>query len=85
MRIAVRYWQAFGAAMLVLIPFLLFRAGHFDEMANISPRHPSPANNVQPARPRGLLQQELLGINPDRLILYTPPPADAGDIALPRR
>ena len=84
-RIPTRFCQAVGAALLVLIPMLLLRAGQqHEDIATVSRRWPSPANNVRSAQPRGLLQQELLGINPERLILYAPMPADTGDISIPR-
>ena len=79
MRIAARHWLLFGAVLLILAPLLLLRA-EGNDFALPTPR---PANNVPSVRPRGLTQQELLGINPDRLILYTPMPLHPGVIRIP--
>jgi len=68
--------------LLVLAAWLLF------PWAIATPpifRGRSTANNLRPTPSRGRLQQELLGINPERLILYTPLPADPGVIAIPTR
>ena len=78
MRIAARHWLLFGAVLLVLAPLLLLRAERDDFALR------TPANNTPAVRPRGTTQQELIGINPDRLILYTPMP-DAGVLAFPQR
>jgi hypothetical protein len=84
MRIAACFWCLFGALLVVLATLLLLRHGRVDE-ATVAFRRLSPAYNGRPAQPRGLRQQELFGINPDRLILYAPMPADTGVLAIPQR
>jgi hypothetical protein len=81
MRIAARYWHAVAAVLLVLAPLVLLRAAR-TEQALFPLRGPAPGNNVRPAQLRRLQQQELFGINPERLILYAP--ADTGALAIPR-
>lgn len=81
MRIAARHWRLFGAVLLVLAPLLLLRA----ERDAFAFRTKRPANTVPRVPPRGPTQQELLGINPNRLILYAPLPVDPGVIAIPQR
>jgi len=82
MRMAARSWRTFGAMLLVLAPWLLLP---WAAEAPVVFRGQSPANNLRRAPTRGQLQQELLGINPDRLILYAPMPADTGVFEIPRR
>jgi hypothetical protein len=70
MRIAARHCYGIAAAILALASLLLLRAGPPEERPEVF-RRSYPAINMRPT-PR-LLQQELFGINPDRLILYAPP------------
>ena len=86
MRIAARHWWLFGAVLIVLAPLLLLRAER-DDFAfrtkrpayKMSPVQTQPIQ-TQPVQRLGPTQQELLGINPHRLILYTPMP-----VAIPPR
>jgi hypothetical protein len=70
LRIAARHWCAFAAAILALASLLLLRAGPQEERPEAF-RSPYPAISVRSA-PRGLVQQDLFGIDPARLILYAP-------------
>jgi hypothetical protein len=71
MRIPARDWRLFGAVLLVAVPLLLLRAGRLDEAALGFRGCPQRTMCVGPSR-AGLLQQELFGVDPARLILYAP-------------
>jgi hypothetical protein len=67
LRIAARHWCACAAAILALASLLLLRAEPQEERSEAF--RPYPAISVRSA-PRGLVQQGLFGINPNRL--YAP-------------
>jgi hypothetical protein len=72
MRLARHVRTAVGTLLLLAIPVLLFvtvrpaPVGH--ERRDLRPR----ATPARPFQPNGLRQRQLLGINPDDLILYAP-------------
>jgi hypothetical protein len=69
MRIVVRRHRIFGATLLVLALWLLVSSAQ--EAPSVFRGSP-PAMTLRPAPSRSQVQQELFGINPDRLILYSP-------------
>ena len=74
MRLSARDWRLFGAVLLVLVP--LYRSSGFGLSDSTKPLSafagcPQRTMCVQSSR-AGLLQQELFGIDPARLILYAP-------------
>jgi hypothetical protein len=72
MRNAARYGSAaLMVGLLALFPLLLGSA-RVEPGSDSFPRVSRRANNVQPVPPRGLFQQQLLGIDPSRLILIAP-------------
>jgi len=82
MRIAAPDWCAFAVATLALALLFPLRAGPLDVSRGVQREvrreersqvihRPYPAIDMRSAS-RGLMQQDMFGINPERVILYAP-------------